>query len=240
LTRLGLTSKLINSMKNLVIAIDGPAASGKSTTARLLGLKLGLLPVDTGAMYRAITLKVLREKIDPEDIDTIGKILKRSTISQKVENGLIKTFLDGEDVTEEIRSQEVSDLVSLISTHSIVRKRLVEIQRELAKRGGVVVEGRDIGTVVLPDAHLKVFMTADLEERAKRRQKELEAKGIMVSIEKIMDEIKKRDSLDSSREDSPLKVAEGAFVLDTTNLTIEEQVEAIVKEIKRRFKGRDP
>jgi len=240
LTRLGLTSKLINSMKNLVIAIDGPAASGKSTTARLLGLKLGLLPVDTGAMYRAITLKVLREKIDPEDIDAIGKILKRSTISQKVENGLIKTFLDGEDVTEEIRSQEVSDLVSLISTHSIVRKRLVEIQRELAKRGGVVVEGRDIGTVVLPDAHLKVFMTADLEERAKRRQKELEAKGIMVSIEKIMDEIKKRDSLDSSREDSPLKVAEGAFVLDTTNLTIEEQVEAIVKEIKRRFKGRDP
>jgi cytidylate kinase len=227
-------------VRSLVIAIDGPAASGKSTTAKLLGLKLGLLPVDTGAMYRAITLKVIRAGIDPQDLKGIERILEGSTISQKVVNGEVRTILDGEDVTEEIRTPEVSNLVSLISSYSVVRRKLVEIQRGFAKLGGIVVEGRDIGTVVFPDADLKVFMTADLRERAKRRQKELEEKGVKKALEEVMRELEERDHLDSTRDDSPLRIAPGAFVLDTTNLTISEQVEAIVEEIKRRFGDRDP
>ena len=227
-------------MKTLVIAIDGPAASGKTTTARLLGLKLGLLPIDTGAMYRAITLKVIREGVKPGDIEGIQSILETSRIEQRVEDGKIRTFLDGEDVTDEIRKPEVSNLVSIISALSIVRRKLVEIQRRLAKMGGVVVEGRDIGTVVLPNADLKVFMTANLEERARRRKKELEERGIQATLDQLIEEIRKRDEIDSHRKDSPLKPAEDAMILDTTNLSIEEQVEAILKEIKRRFKDRDP
>lgn len=227
-------------MKSLVIAIDGPAASGKTTTARLLALRLNLVPVDTGAMYRAITLKVLREKVDPDNIKSIEGILEETRIYQKVRGGGIRTFLDGEDVTEEIRSQEVSNLVSEISAIPMVRRKLVEIQREMASKGGVVVEGRDIGTVVLPSADLKVFMTAELEERARRRKKELESNGIEASLKEVIDEIKRRDSLDSSREDSPLRIAKDSFVLNTTNLTIDEQVEVIIKEIERRFKGQDP
>lgn len=227
-------------MKTLVIAIDGPAASGKSTTARLLGLKLGLLPVDTGAMYRAITLKVLRMNVNPEDLLKIEELLRHSEIDQRIKKGRIHTYLDGEDVTEEIRSPEVSALVSLVSSHHVVRNKLVEIQREIASRGGVVVEGRDIGTVVLPEADLKVFMTADLIERARRRRKDLEELGIEKPLKEVIDEIKERDFIDSTREDSPLRVAEGAMVLDTTNLGIDEQVEVIIREIERRFPGKDP
>lgn len=240
MTHFELASKLIKPMKTLVIAIDGPAASGKTTTARLLGLKLGLLPIDTGAMYRAITLKVIREGVKPGDIEGIQSILETSRIEQRVEDGKIRTFLDGEDVTDEIRKPEVSNLVSIISALSIVRRKLVEIQRRLAKMGGVVVEGRDIGTVVLPNADLKVFMTANLEERARRRKKELEERGIQATLDQLIEEIRKRDEIDSHRKDSPLKPAEDAMILDTTNLSIEEQVEAILKEIKRRFKDRDP
>ncbi len=240
MTHFELASKLIKPMKTLVIAIDGPAASGKTTTARLLGLKLGLLPIDTGAMYRAITLKVIREGVKPGDIEDIQSILETSRIEQRVEDGKIRTFLDGEDVTDEIRKPEVSNLVSIISALSIVRRKLVEIQRRLAKMGGVVVEGRDIGTVVLPNADLKVFMTANLEERARRRKKELEERGIQATLDQLIEEIRKRDEIDSHRKDSPLKPAEDAMILDTTNLSIEEQVEAILKEIKRRFKDRDP
>ena len=227
-------------MKTLVIAIDGPAASGKSTTARLLGLKLGLLPIDTGAMYRAITLKILRENVSPNESGKIEEILKESKIEQRVVNGEIKTYLNGEDVTEEIRKPKVSSLVSTISALPSVRKKLVEIQRQLSEKGGVVVEGRDIGTVVLPNADLKVFMTASLKERARRRFLELKEKGIHTSIEKIMEEIKRRDEIDSKRDLSPLRPADDAMILDTTNLTINDQVNTIIKEIKRRFKDRDP
>ena len=225
---------------NLKIAIDGPAGSGKSTTAKLVAKALGLLPIDTGAMYRAVALKVIREKIDPYDEEKVGEIAGKVNIEQKLENGEIHTYLDGEDVSTAIRTPEVNNTVSIISAYPSVRKKMVELQRKLAKAGGVVLEGRDIGTVVLPDADLKVYMIASLEERARRRLKELREKGMDVSLKDVKQEILMRDEMDSKREYSPLKIPEDAFILDTTNLTVEEQVEKILKEVERRFglKGR--
>jgi len=225
---------------NLKIAIDGPAGSGKSTTAKLVAKALGLLPIDTGAMYRAVALKVIREKIDPYDEEKVGEIAGKVNIEQKLENGEIHTYLDGEDVSTAIRTPEVNNTVSIISAYPGVRKKMVELQRKLAKAGGVVLEGRDIGTVVLPDADLKVYMIASLEERARRRLKELREKGMDVSLKDVKQEILMRDEMDSKREYSPLKIPEDAFILDTTNLTVEEQVEKILKEVERRFglKGR--
>ncbi len=226
-------------MKNLTIAIDGPAASGKSTTAKLLARKLGLTPIDTGAMYRAVTLKVLRLGIDPEDEEKVVEVAKNTEIWQECVDGVLKTYMDGEDVSSAIRSPEVSEKVSIVARYPGVRKVLVELQRKLAKKGGVVVEGRDIGTYVLPDADLKVFMKASLEERVRRRVKELKEKGIEVSPEKVREELATRDKIDSSRAFAPLKPAEDAFILDTTNLTIDEQVEKIIEEVRKRF-GDDP
>ncbi len=226
-------------MKDLTIAIDGPAASGKSTTAKLLAQKLGLVPIDTGAMYRAVTLKVLRLGIDPNDEKAVVEIARNSDIWQECRNGKLITYLDGEDVSEAIRSPEVSENVSIVARYPGVRKVLVELQRKLAKRGGVVVEGRDIGTYVLPDADLKVFMKASIEERVRRRVKELRDKGVEVSEEVVRKELEMRDEIDSGRAFAPLKPAKDAFILDTTNLTIEEQVKKIIEKIHEKF-GDDP
>ncbi len=226
-------------MKNLTIAIDGPAASGKSTTAKILAQKLGLTPVDTGAMYRAITLKVLRLGIDPGDEEKVVEVAKETEIWQKCVDGVLKTYMDGEDVSEAIRSPEVSEKVSIVARYPGVRKVLVKLQRKLAEKGGVVVEGRDIGTFVLPDADFKVFMKASLEERVKRRVKEMKEKGIEVSPQKVREELQMRDRIDSSRSFAPLKPADDAYVLDTTELTIDQQVQKIMDELKRRF-GDDP
>ncbi len=226
-------------MKNLTIAIDGPAASGKSTTAKLLARKLGLVPIDTGAMYRAVTLKVLRLGIDPEDEKSVVEIARNSNIWQECRNGKLITYLDGEDVSEAIRSPEVSEYVSIVARYPGVRKVLVELQRKLARRGGVVVEGRDIGTYVLPDADLKVFMKASIEERVRRRVKEMQEKGVKVSPEEVRKELEMRDEIDSKRAFAPLKPAGDAFILDTTDLTIEEQVEKIIEKIQEKF-GDDP
>ncbi len=226
-------------MKNLTIAIDGPAASGKSTTAKLLAQKLGLVPIDTGAMYRAVTLKVLRLGIDPNDEEAVVKVARDSNIWQECQNGKLVTYLDGEDVSEAIRSPEVSENVSIVARYPRVRKVLVDLQRKLARYGGVVVEGRDIGTYVLPDADLKVFMKASIEERVKRRVREMREKGIEVSEEEVRKELEMRDEIDSGRAFAPLKPAEDAFILDTTDLTIDEQVNKIVEKIKEKF-GDDP
>ena len=227
-------------MKNLTIAIDGPAASGKSTTAKLLARKLGLTPIDTGAMYRAVTLKVLRLGIDPEDEQKVVEVARNTDIWQECVNGVLKTYMDGEDVSEAIRSPEVSHYVSVVAKYPGVRKELVKLQRKLARKGGVVVEGRDIGTYVLPDADIKVFMKASLEERVKRRLRELAAKGLSVSADEIRKELEMRDRIDSSRAFAPLKPADDAFVLDTTNLTIEEQVNEIIKKVREKFGDEDP
>ncbi len=228
---------LFTVMKGLdiKIAIDGTSGSGKSTTAKLVARKLGLIPVDTGAMYRAITLKVIREGIPVEDERSVVELARRTEIDQAVVDGSIRTYLDGEDVSEAIRTPEVSRLVSIVSAYPGVRKRLVELQRKIAERGGVVLEGRDIGTVVLPDADFKFFMVASLEERTRRRLKELHDKGIDVSFEEVLNELKTRDTIDSTREDSPLKKAPDAILIDTSNLTIEQQVDLIIKEIARKY-----
>ncbi len=227
-------------MENLTIAIDGTAASGKSTTAKLLAERLGLLPVDTGAMYRAITLKALKLGIPIEDRESIERMAQETEISQKLIDGKVRTFLDGKDVTSELRTPEVDRAVSIVSSYPGVRKRLVELQREIAKSGKVILEGRDIGTVVLPDAPLKIFMDASLEERARRRLRDLRNAGVDIDFEAVMEDLKRRDEFDSGRDIAPLKKAEDAIFIDTTNLTIEEQVQIILEEIEKRFGGLDP
>jgi cytidylate kinase len=215
-------------LKKIIIAIDGPAAAGKSTTAKLTAEKLNYLHVDTGAMYRALTLKVIEEKIDPENEELVCRVIKDCKIKLEKTDSDNQVFLDGRNVTEAIRSRDVTRNVSAISSYASVRKLMVEEQRKLCKQGGVVLEGRDIGTVVVPKAELKIFMVASIEERVRRRQKELADKGTNIDYEKLVCEIIERDAKDSKRTESPLRKAEDAIILDTSNLTVNQQVEFIV------------
>lgn len=217
-------------MDKLIIAIDGPASSGKSTTAKLLAEKLGYLYIDTGAMYRAITLMALRNNI-VNNQEEIIKLARNLDIELKFENGQISVFVDGVDVSEDIRSLEVSNNVSPISKIEEVRKILVEKQRLMGKNGGVVMEGRDITTVVFPNADVKIFLTATIDERAKRRVKEYHSKGINIDFEKVVENINERDRIDSSREVSPLKKSDDAIEIDTSYLTIDQQVNAILEKV---------
>ncbi len=215
-------------MKRIVIAIDGPAASGKSTTARLVAARLGYLHVDTGAMYRAMTLKALQRGVDIQRADEVEALAARTRIELKREaSDHLRVLLDGVDVTEDIRKPAVTRAVSRVSSYSKVRKAMVHQQRSLGKHGGIVLEGRDIGTVVFPNAELKIFMIADVRERAGRRFKELEANGMQSSLEHVVQEIIERDEKDSGRELSPLKKSNDAIVLDTSAMTINEQVDFI-------------
>ena len=211
-------------LRKILIAIDGPAGSGKSTTAKLVAQKLGYFYVDTGAMYRAFTLKILTSHIDLSNEKEIVKSAADSDIMFIDNDGKLNVILDGKDVTEKIRSEEVTQNVSLISSYQGVRKIMVEKQREIGAKKGCVVDGRDIGTVVFPNADLKFFMTADIMERARRRQAELSESGVELPIVQVVREMKERDMKDSTRENSPLKKADDAIEIDTTNLTIEEQV----------------
>jgi cytidylate kinase len=225
------------NQRKIVIAIDGPAASGKSTTAKLVAERLGYLHIDTGAMYRAITLKVVDQKLPFDARDQIQSLAERTNIQLEQRNGQSRIFVDGSDVTEAIRSPEVTKRVSLISSHPSVREVMVREQRRMAEAGGVVLEGRDIGTVVLPNADLKIFMVADVSERARRRKMELQQAGVDVDEAALRAEIEERDRLDSTREASPLRKADDAFLLDTSGLTVEQQVEFIITkahEIIRR------
>ncbi len=222
--------EFFGNMRKIIIAIDGPAGSGKSTTARLVAQRLGYKYIDTGAMYRALTLKVIESGIDPNDENEIVKLAENTRIELLYRNGDLKVFLDGEDVTEKIRSPQVTSLVSLVSAHPKVREAMVKKQRELGKNGGVVMDGRDIGTVVFPEADLKIFMKADVKERARRRQKEMQSQGFYVELDELIKDIEERDKFDSTREVAPLKKAEDAIEIDTTNLTIEEQVEIVLKK----------
>ncbi len=215
-------------MKKLVIAIDGPAASGKSTTSKLIARRLGYLYVDTGAMYRAMTLKVLEQKIDLDDCDAIGQLARQTKISLVHINNELRVLLDGRDVTRAIRSQQVTKSVSAISMIDSVREVMVREQRRMGTEGGIVLEGRDIGTVVFPNADLKVYMVADVEKRASRRLKDLEKQGVEVSLEDLKQEIIERDRKDSKRNISPLRKADDAIVIDTSDLTVDQQVELIV------------
>jgi len=220
------------SAKLLVITIDGPAASGKSTTARRVAARLGYLHVDTGAMYRAITLKVLRSGLGHDDEQAIGRLMSSTHVELRNENGRSRVLLDGEDVTDVIRTLEVTDAVSAVSKLRVVREAMVREQRRLGEGGGIVLEGRDIGTVVFPQADLKIFMVADLDTRASRRQAELADKGVLKPLEVLKKEIQDRDITDSTRENSPLRRAGDAIELDTSRLTIDQQVDFVVQRAR--------
>jgi cytidylate kinase len=216
--------------KGLVIAIDGPVGAGKSTVAKLVARKLGYLYVDTGAMYRAVALKALRLGMDINDPIVMAMLAEATDIQlQQQGDGSVRVFLDGEDVTEAIRTPEVSEASSIVSAHEGVRKVLAERQKAMAKLGGVVMEGRDIQTVIAPDAEVKIFLTASLEERAKRRWLELQQKGISVSYEEVLQEVKERDERDKTRAIAPLRKAPDAVEIDTTGMTPEEVAEKIVE-----------
>lgn len=213
----------------LKIAIDGPAASGKSTTARMVAKKLNYLYIDTGAMYRAITLAALETKVEINDEPALVLLADNASIELQVTHDGVKTVLNGVDVSEEIRLPKVTKVISVISAHKKLRRKMVEKQRFLARHGGVVMEGRDIGTHVLPDAEIKVFMVAGLKERVLRRHLELKKKGIEISLEEIEADIQRRDDLDSSRATAPLKPAKDAIHIDTSLLSIGDQVALVMK-----------
>ncbi len=217
-------------MEKINIAIDGPASSGKSTVAKILARDLGFIYTDTGAMYRSVTYLAIKHQISFDDEKGLVALIDRYPISFRSDASGQLVFADGEDITDKIRSVAVTHNVSEVSAFAKVRKRLVVKQQEIAEAGGVVMDGRDIGTVVLPDAQVKIFLVASVEERARRRYKENTEKGLRMDFEVLKREIEQRDYLDSHREESPLKQAEDAICVDTTGLTI-EQVVSRIKEI---------
>lgn len=214
---------------HMIIAIDGPAGSGKSTTARLVAKNLGFIYVDTGAMYRAVTLSWLEK--DKPNIEDFIQDLPSITLGINAQTNEQQTFLNGIDVSKEIRSREVTDNVSYISSIKTVREKMVEMQRNIGNAQSVVMDGRDIGTAVFPKAHLKVFMVADIRERALRRLQEMKIQSMfpLPKLEDLMVTMKQRDEYDSSREIDPLRQADDAILLDTSNLTIEDQAQKIIE-----------
>ncbi|MCA5012860.1 MULTISPECIES: (d)CMP kinase [unclassified Enterococcus] len=218
-------------MKKISIAIDGPASSGKSTVAKILAKKLNYIYCDTGAMYRALTYLAIQKNIDFEDETGLVKLCLEHTISFKQTDKEQLVFVDSNEVTEAIRQPDVTNAVSIVAKHKEVREKMVELQQAIGQARGVVMDGRDIGTAVLPDAEVKIFLVASVSERAERRYKENQEKGITTDFETLKKEIEQRDHLDSTRAVSPLKQAEDAVKIDTTGLTIEEVVAAIEQVI---------
>ncbi|WP_165942104.1 (d)CMP kinase [Candidatus Syntrophosphaera thermopropionivorans] len=221
--------------KGFIIAIDGPAASGKSTTAQLLAEKLGYVYIDTGAMYRACALKAKKMGIDINDEESIRELLDDIDIRIENHNSKNRIFLDGEDVSEDIRADDISALASAISAIPAVRYKMVELQRKMGEKGGVILDGRDIGTFVFPTAEVKFFLTASPEVRAKRRWLELQQKGINKDFSEVLADLVKRDNNDSQRALAPLKKADDAIEVDTSNITIEEQTDYLYQIIRSRM-----
>ena len=222
--------------KNIVITIDGPAASGKSTTARLVAQKLGWLYLDTGAMYRALTVKTMRQGISLTDPDSIGAMAKQTEMHliQHDESG-IRIFVDEEDVTDQIRTPEIDKAVGPVCEVPEVREAMVRLQRDIARSGHLVTEGRDMGTVVFPDAELKFYMIASIDARAKRRQIDMKKRGIRVSLDALKKDIQQRDERDSQREQSPLRPAEDAYRMNTSSMTIDDQVKQVLQQVHALF-----
>jgi cytidylate kinase len=219
----------VSSKRGLIVAIDGPAGSGKSTTAKLVAKRLGYMHIDTGAMYRAVALKMLRAGIEINDTSAIEEMLRNTLVAEREQDGQTVVVLDGEEVTNEIRTPEISLWVGPVSENPTVREHLVNWQRNLGQDGGVVLEGRDIGSVVFPEADLKIYMVADLKTRAKRRRKEMLARGIDQPAVDVESALATRDERDSSRSHSPLQKAEDAVEIDTSDMTIGDQVDRVVE-----------
>ncbi len=217
--------------KKIIIAIDGPSGSGKSTIAKYLADELKATYIDTGAMYRAITYEAMQRGI-VDDTEKVIAMLDDINLRINYENGITKVFVNENEVTDFIRSAEVNSKVSEISKIPEVRKKLIDIQRNLAKSQTVVAEGRDTTTVVFPNADFKIYLTADLDVRAERRLKEYKEKGVVITYEEVRDNLAKRDKIDSSREVSPLRKAEDAFEMDSTSLTIDEELNLLLDKIK--------
>ena len=218
----------------MIIAIDGPAASGKSTTAKLVAKKLKMTYLDTGAMYRAVTLALLRSNTNLDDYDSICQVVSELELDIYDQGTKTVVRLDGEDVSQAIRSMLVTENVSAVSAVKYVREAMVEIQRNIGKKTNCVVEGRDIGTVVFPDAEFKIFMVADDKMRAERRFKELHLMGENRSLQEVMTNLKKRDQKDSTRSHSPLLKADEAIEIDTSMLSIDQQVEKIINLMREK------
>ena len=217
-------------MKNLIVAIDGPAGSGKSTIAKLVAKKFNFTYIDTGAMYRMITLYLLENKISFDNLDKIQKILNEINLDMKGD----KFFLNNIDVSLKIREEIINENVSKVASIKAVRENLVNLQRKIASDKNVILDGRDIGTVVFPNAQVKIFLVASAEERARRRYNEFMEKKVEITYDEVLKSLKERDHLDSTRKESPLVKASDALELDTTNLKIDEVVNFISNEIEKR------
>ena len=222
-------------MKSFDVAIDGPSGAGKSSLARRCAAELGLLYVDTGAIYRTVGLAALRRGVDRKDEAAVAKILPELEIGMGYEDGEQRMYLNGEDVSREIRLPEISMCASDVSAHAAVRSYLLEMQRKLARENCVIMDGRDIGTVVLPEAKLKIYLTASPEARAERRMKELKAKGVEQPFEEVLRDIIRRDEQDMNREVAPLRQAEDAVLVDTTEIDFDQSFALLCSIIRQRM-----
>lgn len=221
-------------MSAVVVAIDGPSGSGKSTLAKRLAKELGFSYLDTGAMYRALALKMLQHGIEPEESNRLAALLRQTEIELREQEGRLEVLLDGIDVAHLIRTPEVSQMASRASARKIVRERMMELQRAAAKRGPIVAEGRDIGTVIFPAAQVKIYLDATVAERARRRFEELRANGRQVSIEETVRELSERDRRDSERDLAPLRRAADAVAVDSSSLTADAVAERVLELVRLR------
>jgi cytidylate kinase len=222
--------------KGLTIAIDGPSGAGKSTVASSLGKRLGYLYIDTGAMYRSVALGVKKKGIYPEDELAVSQLASSLHITFVIEEEQTRIFCEGEDITEAIRTPEISRLASSISRQKGVREALVRMQREMGREGGVILEGRDIGTVVFPDADVKFYLDAEDDERVRRRYREMVEKGVKVDFKETQEELLQRDHNDMHRSHSPLRKADDALFIDSTHRSVEEIVEKMIRIVKAKSK----
>ena len=220
----------------MIIAIDGPSGAGKSTLAKRLAKELGFVYLDTGAMYRALALKVLRQGVDLADDTRLAKLVAGTEIDLQETDGRLAVLLDGEDVATQIRTPEVSQMASKVSALRVVRARMLDLQRAMGNRGSVVAEGRDIGTVIFPEAEVKVFLDASVCERARRRYDELKAAGRAVDLEETQREIEERDKRDSERDVAPLRKADDAMLIDSSSVNAEDVVARVLAHIQNELR----
>jgi cytidylate kinase len=218
----------------LIIAIDGPSGAGKSTLAKRLARELGFIYLDTGAMYRALALKVLRQGVDLADDARLARLVESTEIDLQENNGTLEVLLDGINVADEIRTPEVSQLASKVSALKIVRARMLDLQRRMGQHGRVVAEGRDIGTVVFPNAEIKIFLDASAEERARRRHAELRAAGRPADLSETLREMEERDKRDSERDLAPLRMADDALRIDSSNASADSVAAQVLAKIRNR------